>query len=196
MNENATNTFELLDEALTLIGNVATERGDRLISVEAGKAKEALIKGRFNVAFLGQFKRGKSTLINAILGREILPTDIVPLTTAITIVQHGKQYRCTALFRDGRKEEIEPGRIGEFVSEEGNPGNRKGVGEVVIELPIPILESGMRLVDTPGVGSIFELNTKTTKTYLPRIDVAVVVLGGDPRYRERKSNWCVQSPQK
>lgn len=129
---------------------------------------------------MGQFKRGKSTLINALLGRELLPADVAPITTALTAVEHGARERTSVRFEDGREEEIGVDQVRLFVSEEENPGNRKGVRVVRIELPAPLLASGMRLVDTPGVGSVFTSASEVTRSFLPRIDVAVVVLGSDP----------------
>jgi len=67
-----------------------------------------------------------------------------------------------------------------YASENGNPGNRKGVRIVLIELSAAVLGTGIRLVDTPGIGSVFEPNSETTRSFLPRIDVAIVVLGSDP----------------
>jgi GTP-binding protein EngB required for normal cell division len=159
---------------------VASERKQDGILAEAREARTALALRRFNVAVMGQFKRGKSTLINALLARDLLPTDVAPVTTAITAVEHGPRERATVRFEDGREEEIGVETIRLYVSEEENPGNRKGVRVVRIELPAPLLASGMRLVDTPGVGSVFASNAEVTRSFLPRIDVAVVVLGSDP----------------
>jgi GTP-binding protein EngB required for normal cell division len=168
------------EAALRDLEAVASERNQDGISAEAREARAALARRRFNVAVMGQFKRGKSTLINALLDRDLLPTDVAPVTTAITAVEHGPLERATVRFEDGREEEIDIGAIRHFVSEEENPGNRKGVRVVRIELPAPLLASGMRLVDTPGVGSVFASNAEVTRSFLPRIDVAVVVLGSDP----------------
>jgi GTP-binding protein EngB required for normal cell division len=166
--------------ALDIIDTVAEERGARAISLEVEEARAALAAGQFNVAVVGQFKRGKSTLINALIGRELLPSDVIPITSAITVLQCGSSEHCRIIYHDGREAQVPFNDIRLFASEEGNPGNQKGVRIILIELPASILENGMRLVDTPGVGSVLEPNSETTRTFLPRIDVAIVVLGSDP----------------
>ena len=168
------------EQALRDLEIVAGERGQAGIVSEAREARAALANRRFNVAVMGQFKRGKSTLINALLGRDLLPTDVAPVTTALTAVEHGPRECAHVRFEDGREEEIRVDEMRLFVSEEENPGNRKGVRVVRIELPAPLLASGIRLVDTPGVGSVFANNSEVTRSFLSRIDVAVVVLGSDP----------------
>ena len=166
--------------ALEIIQRIARERGAAGIAAEAAEAQSALESGGFHVAVLGQFKRGKSTLINALLGRRVLPVDVVPLTSAITVLRHGEEERCAVHYADGRMETAPLAALGQFVSEEGNPGNRKGVRAVFVEIAHDFLKNGLRLVDTPGVGSVFELNSETTRAFLPRIDIALVVLGCDP----------------
>jgi hypothetical protein len=173
-------TLRGFDEVLSMLETVALERENTGIAAEASEAREALSAGRFNVAVVGQFKRGKSTLINAMIGRELLPADVAPLTSAITVIQHGDQERCLVRYEDGRKEEVPLTDVALYTSEEGNPGNKKGVRAAVVELETPLLEGGMRLVDTPGVGSVLEPNSEVTRTFIPRVDVAVVVLGSDP----------------
>jgi small GTP-binding protein len=174
------NNYECIRDALSALQAISRESGDNLVSSEAESALLALNEQRFNVAFIGQFKRGKSSLINAILGEEILPADMLPITSVITVVQFGEMKRCTVNFLDGQSEQIGIDVIPDYVSEVNNPSNVKGVKDVVVELPTHILQNGIRLVDTPGVGSIFALNTETTIAYIPKIDIVIIVLGSDP----------------
>ena len=166
--------------ALDSIEQVALDRRNSSITADIADVRAALEAGHFNVAVVGQFKRGKSTLINALIGRELLPMDVTPLTSAITIVQHGPKDRCLIKYENGQENTVPLTDIGLYASEDGNPGNNKEIRVVVAETPANILMGGMRLVDTPGIGSIFEPNSETTRSFLPRIDVAIVVLGSDP----------------
>lgn len=166
----------------TLAGleRIARERGETALAVDIAEANRAAEAGQFTLALLGQFKRGKSTLLNALLGRTVSPVDVAPLTSTIIVIQDGAPERCEIQFQDGRREAVGFNRIATFVTEEGNPGNLMGVQAGFVYLEHPLLTLGVRLVDTPGVGSVFSLNTDVTQSFLPRIDVALLVLGGDP----------------
>jgi len=133
----------------------------------------------FNLVVLGQFKRGKTSLINALLGSEILPTAIVPLTSIATILKYGETFNIKVYFNDGRVIETEPTSLTQYVTEKGNPRNEKDVQEVVITYPSPYLKDGVRLIDTPGVGSVYEHNTDIAYQYLPKSDAALFLLSVD-----------------
>lgn len=133
----------------------------------------------FNLVVLGQFKRGKTTLINALLGSEILPTAVVPLTSIATIIIYGEDLDIKVYFNDGRVTTIEPENLHKYVTEKGNPKNEKEVQEVVITYPSPYLKDGVRLIDTPGVGSVYEHNTDVAYQYLPKSDAALFLLSVD-----------------
>lgn len=141
--------------------------------------REKIQNNVFNLVVLGQFKRGKTTLINALLGSEILPTAIVPLTSIATILKYGDQLKIKVFFNDSRVKEIEPENLPEYVTEKGNPKNEKDVFEVIITYPSPYLKDGVRLIDTPGVGSVFEHNTDVAYQYLPKSDAALFLLSVD-----------------
>lgn len=168
------------DRALGVVLEVAEERDAAGVAAEARRARRALAAGRFNVAVIGQFKRGKSSLVNALLGRPLLPVDIAPVTSAVTIVEHGDVESARVLLVDGTREAIAVEALPGFVAQEGNPGNARRLEAAVVTLPSPLLAAGVRLVDTPGVGSVFAPNSEETRRWLPRIDVALVVLGYDP----------------
>ncbi|MDI6889518.1 MAG: dynamin family protein [Thermodesulfovibrionales bacterium] len=141
--------------------------------------KDKLQNNVFNLVVLGQFKRGKTTLINALLAAEILPTAIVPLTSIATIVKYGEALRIKVYFNDGRVTEIKPESLPQYVTEKGNPKNEKDVREVVITYPSPYLKDGVRLIDTPGVGSVYQHNTDVAYQYLPKSDAAIFLLSVD-----------------
>ena len=128
------------------------------------------------VAVIGEFKRGKSSLINALLGDEVLPTGVTPVTAAPTLVRFGKVPRATVRLSDDTEIPIGVAELPDYITEAGNPGNRRGVREVVVEHPSPLLGPGIVLADTPGTGSVHAHNTQSTAAFLPRVDVALLVL--------------------
>ena len=150
------------------------------IRVDADVTAARILQGRFYVASIGQFKRGKSTLINALIGEPILPVGVAPVTSVITVVRHGATPQATVRFETGGSAIIDVGRIVDYVTETANPDNSKRVTMVELLVPAAELASGMCLVDTPGVGSLFEANARTTRTFVPQIDAALVVFGADP----------------
>ncbi len=168
------------DFRLLALARLADEAGAERIAREARALAERVIEGRFYVACVGQFKRGKSSLLNALLGVSLLPVGVVPVTSVLTIVRFGERCAARVRFTDGHAEEIGAGDLARFVSEEGNPSNCKGVAAVELFVPSSLLQSGMCLVDTPGLGSVYGGNTTVTRDFVPHIDAALVVLGADP----------------
>jgi hypothetical protein len=128
---------------------------------------------------LGEFKRGKSTLINALLEREAVPTGVLPLTAAVILVRHGEAPRLVVDFEDGSRREAALDEVAAFATEAGNPENRLGVRLVALELPSPLLAAGIQLVDTPGIGSVFAHNTETALGFLGQVDAGLFTLAAD-----------------
>lgn len=131
------------------------------------------------VAVIGEFKRGKTTLINALLGANLLPTGVLPVTAVPALVRFGTSPRATLRLLDGAEVAIDVEDLSGYLTEQANPANRKGVREAIIEYPAPVLASGLILVDTPGIGSVHRHNTQAAMDFLPRVDVALLVLSVD-----------------
>lgn len=134
---------------------------------------------RFNLATVGEFKRGKTCLVNALLGEALLPMGVTPLTSVATVVSHGPAFAATVRFLNGTERPIERAELAEFVTESGNPGNAKQVREVRVDYPATLLRNGLRLLDTPGVGSIHSHNSAAARAVLPDCDAALFVLSAD-----------------
>jgi small GTP-binding protein len=142
--------------------------------------QERLQAGRFHLAVLGQFKRGKSTLLNALLRESFLPTAVVPLTAIPTLIAYGPTRSVQVIFQDGRSESAPPAALSQYVTETHNPHNRKGVARVEVRHPASMLARGVILIDTPGIGSTFHHNTATTLNFLSEVDAALFVISADP----------------
>jgi GTP-binding protein EngB required for normal cell division len=147
---------------------------------QLGALLERLDAARLRVLVVGEAKRGKSTLVNALLGREVLPSGVAPLTAVTTTVRYGDDERAEVRFLDAHDEKYPLAALGDLVTERGNPGNRRRIADVTVYLTAPILESGVELVDTPGTGSVFEWDTRTAHQALRSMDAAVFVLTADP----------------
>ncbi len=165
---------------LLALAKVATELGSEHVANEASELAARLAEGRFFVACVGQFKRGKSTLIGALIGESILPTGFVPVTAVPTVIRFGSARRARIRFLHRTWQEIALPELEQYVSEEHNPENIKEVAGAEVFVPSPLLAAGMCLVDTPGLGSVFSGNTAATQAFIPHIDAALVVTGFDP----------------
>jgi Dynamin family len=139
-----------------------------------------LREGRLRVLVAGEAKRGKSTLVNALLGRPVLPMGVTPLTALATTVRYGQPEGASVVFRDGHAEGCPLPALADFVTERGNPGNRRNVVSVTVAVDAPVLARGVELVDTPGTGSVYAHNTAAAEAALDTMDAAVLVLTADP----------------
>lgn len=138
-----------------------------------------------SIAVLGRFKAGKSSFLNSLIGRAVLPVGVVPVTSVVTEVGWGSRERVTVEFSNGRVDDVPIADVGEFVAEDRNPQNAKGVLRVSVELPELERFRGIRLVDTPGLESVFAHNTDTALDWLPNAGLALVAVGVDPPLSSR-----------
>ena len=129
-----------------------------------------------NLVVVGQFKRGKTCLINALIGADLLPTGVVPLTSIVTVLTYREVLHIDVSFLDGNAISAAPQELVDYVTEPGNPRNTKQVKEVLVGYPSAYLKDGVRLVDTPGVGSVYLHNTDVAYRYLPNCDAALFLL--------------------
>jgi GTP-binding protein EngB required for normal cell division/F0F1-type ATP synthase membrane subunit b/b' len=154
--------------------------------------RDRLAEERFHLAVLGQFKRGKSTLLNALLGEPVLPTSVVPLTAIPTFLFHAAALQAHIVYHNGKPLETFTAKhsgelttmLAHFVTEEGNPHNQRNVAHVEVHHPAPLLRRGVVLIDTPGIGSTFRHNTEATLNFLPQCDAALFLVSADPPLTE------------
>ena len=162
------------------LSSVSLSRGDDKINENLQEISEKLVGNHFHLVVLGQFKRGKSTFINSLLGEKVLPTAVVPLTSIVTLIKHGEKETIEVHFTNGQRKTISRSELSDYVTERGNPENEKMVKHVEVSYPSDYLKDGVYIIDTPGVGSTFENNTEMTYNYLPRVDAALFLLAVDP----------------
>ena len=170
-------TKDLLSKDILLLEQVLEDS----YSQEALKnIKEKITENRFTILVVGQFKRGKTTFINALLDADLLPVAIIPLTSIITVVKYGEVLNMMVFFRDGSQKEIQPSEIAHYVTEKYNPKNEKNVRYVEVRYPSKYLKNGVEIVDTPGIASVHTRNTETTYNYLPHADAMIFLVSVDP----------------
>jgi ribosome biogenesis GTPase A len=157
---------------------------EKLLSLE-----KKLAQNQLHLAVLGQMKRGKSSFINALLGAEILPTGVLPVTAVITEIRYASAPDATIVYSTGQRAGVDLSTLADYITETRNPGNKKQVASVEIGYPSPFLESGIILIDTPGIGSTHTHNTRTTEGYIEHVDAGIVVLSIDPPITEVESHF-------
>src|SRR5580658_8307345 len=137
---------------------------------------DRLESDNFEIAVFGGVSSGKSSLLNHIVERDLLPVGVNPVTAVPTRLAYGAEPRAIAWFADRNPEQFGIERLAEFVSEEHNPSNFLHVTRIVVELPAQRLREGVVYVDTPGLGSLATSGAAETKAYLPRCDLGVVLI--------------------
>ncbi|MEV6975893.1 dynamin family protein [Kitasatospora sp. NPDC093806] len=147
-------------------------------------AERRLREGTLTVVVCGEFKRGKSSLLNALLEEpDLFPRDTYFATSLVTTAAYGPVERVVVTLDppedqvggEPQQVEIPRARIAEFATESGNPGNVKRARLISVRLPNPRLASGLVLVDTPGVGAVYQAHTAVTAGFLPQADALVFV---------------------
>jgi GTP-binding protein EngB required for normal cell division len=164
-------------ELLGKIERVVTERGLVEFRSTIAGITDRLEDRSLEIAVFGRVSSGKSSLLNAILGEEILPVGVTPITAVPTRIQYGEIPQLTVWFAERRlPETLEIGHLAEVASEKGNPQNEKRVTRIIVDLPSPRLRKGTTFVDTPGLGSLATSGASETLAYLPNCDLGLVLV--------------------
>jgi GTP-binding protein EngB required for normal cell division len=130
----------------------------------------------FEIAIFGRVSSGKSSLLNAMLGMDVLPVGVTPITAVPTRLLYGETPVVHVWFANRTPEQFDIAHLPEFVAEQLNRGNEKHVTRIVVQLPSPRLREGIAFVDTPGLGSLATRGAAETLAYLPRCDLGVVLI--------------------
>ena len=147
----------------------------RMQANQVGDLAQKLEKNQLTIAVIGQFKRGKTTMVNSMLGKKLLPVGIVPITAAVTRIEYGEDSS-KVFFNNGLSEDVPVSDLHSYISEQDNPDNAKGVAEVQLRTKAEFLEGGMVLVDTPGVGSAHENNSRSAYDFARKSDGVIFML--------------------
>lgn len=136
----------------------------------------------FSIAVVGEFKRGKSTFINALLGREILPADIRPCSATLNRVTYGLKPKVSIYYKSQndqprRCEEIAIDQLENFVTKltPESTQNAAQIEEAVIHYPTEYCRNNVEIIDTPGLNDD-ETMTAVTMSVLPKVDAAILVI--------------------
>ena len=113
---------------LLRLAGLAQELGAEPVAEEARDLAARVSEGRFYVACVGQFKRGKSTLLNALVGHEVVPTGFIPVTAVPTVIRFGDKLHARVRMRDASWRDVAMPDLKEYVTEELNPENKKARG--------------------------------------------------------------------
>ena len=115
------------------------------------------------VAITGQFSSGKSTFLNALLSRNILPTGITPVTSKVNFINYGEEYKLKITYYSGAQEFASIDKIAEFTDQREDEMNN--IKYLTLYAPMEILKE-ISFVDTPGLNSQSQSDTDTTRKVL------------------------------
>src|SRR5213593_173104 len=200
MHDHTCDLPRILTDAVACVASPSASQAKILTRLDS--LRERLTTERFQLAVLGQFKRGKSTVLNALLEQSVLPIGVVPVTAIPTFLEPAAASKIRVAYVSGKVEEFEPKspealreRLSVFVTEEENPRNVLNVARVDVFLPAHILERGVVLIDTPGVGSTHRHQTAAADAILPECDAALLVVSADPPITEIEIEYLARIRQ-
>jgi hypothetical protein len=177
-----------LGDMLRAALHLAHARGDAGAEDRARDLLARLAGDRFRLAVIGQFSRGKSTLMNALLGGAYLPMGALPMTSVITTVRYGTRPR--AMIRRHQAAlpvEVPLAQVADYVAASSVRRAELRVANVEVEVPAQILRLGFEFIDTPGIGSALTANTAATRRFLPGADAVIFVTGFDSPLTEAEA---------
>jgi hypothetical protein len=175
--------IELVDVATK--ATTAYQRPD--LTARLGRTKERLADPAVRVLVVGEFKQGKSQLVNSLVSAPVCPVDDDIATSVVTVVRHA-ETPSVALVRDANgngtpeRTHVALSDLAKHVSEAGNPGNRAGLRHAEVGIPRSLLAGGLVLVDTPGVGGLGSAHGAATTAALAGADAVVMVSAAAQEY--------------
>lgn len=180
--ERALEVLDLADRATAAYGR--PDLGERVAA-----ARRRLLDAELTVVVAGEFKQGKSSLVNALLAVDLLPVDVDETTSVPTFVRHGPEPAAAVVRSDGDGPRIEPIDLDDLGRWAAGDGDDPDVTAVELRVPRRMLESGVVVVDTPGVGGLGSAAAAATLGVLALADALVFVTDASQELTESERDF-------
>ncbi|MFQ5556453.1 MAG: dynamin family protein, partial [Acidimicrobiales bacterium] len=213
---SSTNLIERASALVAVTSKAASAYQRPDLAGRLGEAATRLGEADLTALVVGEFKQGKSTLVNSLLNIPLCPVDDDVATVVPTIVRHGESASAAVLLEPPSEPErppvdltrievdtglkpdpvakpIELGEIAGYASEAGNPNNVRGVRAVQIAVPRRLLGTGLALIDTPGVGGLESIHGAATTAVLGMAEVVVFVSDASQELTEPETSFLRQA---
>lgn len=144
----------------------------------------------FTIAVVGEFKRGKSTFINALMGRDVLPSDILPCTATLNRIVYGLTPGITIEFKDGRRQEIGIDTLNDYVTKLTDEAADRAatIKEAIVRINVPYLQNNVVIYDTPGLNDEASMD-EVTNSIVPQVDAAILVITPQAPFSQYEANF-------
>lgn len=172
------------------VGDLALSAGRNDLAARLAQTRDRLQDPAVRVIVVGEFKQGKSKLINALVNAPACPVDDDVATSVPTIVSYATEPSAWVIDRpsnpdaEPQRREIPVDELADYVSERGNPGNERGILSAEVMLPREILRGGLKLIDSPGVGGLESSNSLATLAALSSAHAVLLVSDASQEYTE------------
>ena len=171
------------------VGRFASSTGRTDLARRLENTHSRLLDPHVRVIGVGEFKKGKSKLINALVNAPVCPVDDDVATSVPTSVGYGEEPDAWVTVQAQEDTPPEARRVpidelAAFVSEQGNPGNERRILAAEVVLPRELLKGGLRLVDSPGVGGLDSTNALATLAALSSAHAVLLVSDASQEYTE------------
>lgn len=186
-------------DTLRRLRDLAQRLGDEPLAVQLEDSLERIESQRFTIAVAGEFKRGKSTFVNALLGADVLPSDVAPASAALTRVTYGQPARARIVYRaeddqPPHEEMIALEQLKDYITKLTPEAGAIAatVNEAVVSYPSPFCRiHRVDLLDTPGLGDEAAM-TSVTATALQHVDGVIMMVMADAPFGDSEGTFLEQ----
>lgn len=178
-------TVSELTESLIQLKEYSEDVGLTHTAKSIGDTVEKVANEHFEVAIVGEFKRGKSTLINALLGQEVLPADVLPATATLNRVTYSETPYVMVEYKDGGTERVDINKLADYVTKLSYESELKAetVKQATVYYDTQFCRNNVDIIDTPGLNDDEQM-TNVTLSILPEIDAAVFVISANSPFSQ------------
>lgn len=181
-----------LSNMIKIMNNVHIKLKFKNIGELLNDISDRIENQEFLISIVGEFNRGKSTLVNALLGTEILPYGITPTTAHLHIIRYGEKARILIHYKDLTINEIEYSKEELIKYTASIYKQNKKISYIEIYYPSPFLKFGNVIVDTPGVNDIDEQRMEITYGFIPISDAVIFLFDASTPFKITEKQFLVE----
>ena len=169
-----------VSQGLFSLANICSDHNLDIQKKILNNARDKMLSPYFTIGVMGEFKRGKSSIINALIGKEVLPADSVPTSASLNYICYGEKPKATIQLKNGMEDEISIDELASYVTKltKESAEKAKELKEATVFYPCSFCKNNVRLLDTPGLNDD-EAMTEVSKNALHSVDAIIMVFSPD-----------------